>query len=170
METALAPYSFYPPPTLTSAGFIMFGIRRFHTQSVKLTTAALQTASLTASVPEDASVKKRRTRPLKPRRPQISLEQPREWKRPLAYGVLPAFDEALAFIKSDSEALRLGVQDVQASLKTARQAPVPDPVTIKWMEEKLTYLEIQSEINFPEVQWKCANGMGTTMVFSHRSS
>ncbi|KAI9567039.1 phosphatidylethanolamine-binding protein [Boletus coccyginus] len=139
----------------------MFGIRRFHTQSVKLfsTTAALQTASLTASVPEDASVKKRRTRPLKPRRPRISLEQPREWKRPLAYGVLPAFDEALAFIKSDSEALKLGMQDVQASLKTARQAPESDPVAIKRMEEKLTYLEIQSEINFPEVQWKCANGM-----------
>jgi len=149
----------------------MLGIRRFHTQSVKLfsTTAALQTVSLTASVPEDASVEKRRTRPLKPRRPRISLEQPREWKRPLAYGVLPVFDEALALIKSDSEALKLEIQDVQASLETARQAPKPDPVAIKRMEEKLTYLEIQSEVNFPEVQWKCANGMGTTMVFGHRS-
>lgn len=138
-------------------------IRRLQTQSVRLvsTTATLQAASSTAPVPEDASLKKRQTRPLKTRRPKISLEQPREWRRPLAHGVLPAFDEALKFIKADSEALKVEMQNVQASLRAAEQAPELDPVSIRQMKEKLNYLEIQSEINFPQVQWKCANGMGT---------
>ena len=77
------------------------------------------------------------------------------------YGVLPAFDEALRFIKADSEALKQEMQDVQVSLTASKQAPDPDPMAIEQLEEKLNYLEIQSEINFPEVQWKCANGMGT---------
>lgn len=140
----------------------MLVLRRLQSQSVRLvsTAATLQAVSSAAPVPEDASLKKRRTRPLKTRRPKISLEQPREWKRPLAYGVLPAFDEALKFIKADSEALKLEMQEVQTALMAAKQATEPDPVAIKQMEEKLDYLEIQSEINFPQVQWKCANGMG----------
>lgn len=141
----------------------MFAVRRWQSQSVRLasTTATLQAASATVPPPEDASLPKRRTRPLKTRRPKISLEQPREWKRPLVYGVLPAFDEALKFIKADSEALKQEMQDVQVSLTASKQAPDPDPMAIEQLEEKLNYLEIQSEINFPEVQWKCANGMGT---------
>ncbi|KAF8837939.1 PEBP-like protein [Paxillus ammoniavirescens] len=102
---------------------------------------------------------KRRVRPLKTRRPKISLEHQREWNRPLAFGVLPAFDEALKFIKADSAALKLEMQGVQALLEAAKTAPEPDVEAIREMEEKLEYLEIQSEINFPEVQWKCANGM-----------
>ena len=147
--------------------FIMFTIRRLQTQSVRLasTTATVQAASST--VPADAPVKKGRIRPLKTRRPNISLEHPREWKRPLAYGVLPAYDEALKFIKADSEELKLEMQDVQASLKAAKHAPTPDPLAIKQIEERLDYLEIQSEINFPQVQWKCANGMGAWTIFSH---
>ena len=141
----------------------MFAVRRWQSQSVRLasTTATLQAASATVPPPEDASLPKRRTRPLKTRRPKISLEQPREWKRPLVYGVLPAFDEALRFIKADSEALKQEMQDVQVSLTASKQALDPDPMAIEQLEEKLNYLEIQSEINFPEVQWKCANGMGT---------
>ena len=141
----------------------MFAIRRLQSQSVRVvsTTATLQAGSSAAPAPEDASLKKRRTHPLKTRRPKISLEQPREWKRPLAYGVLPAFDEAVKFIKADSEALKLEMQDAQASLMAAKQAPELDPVAIKEMEDKLHYLAIQSQINFPEVQWKCVNGMGT---------
>ncbi|KAG8220250.1 phosphatidylethanolamine-binding protein [Butyriboletus roseoflavus] len=139
----------------------MFAMRRLKTQSVRLvsTTTTLQAASSTVSIPEDASLKKRRTRPFKTRRPNISLEQPRDWKRPLAHGVLPAFDEALKFIKADSEALKVEMQNVQVSLRAAEHAPEQDSVAIRQMEAKLSYLEIQSKINFPEVQWKCANGM-----------
>ncbi|KAF8139756.1 phosphatidylethanolamine-binding protein [Boletus edulis] len=139
----------------------MFTLRRLQSHSSTRffgTSVTLQatSSSPTAPVPEEAS---RRRRPLKTRRPRISLEHPREWKRPLAYGVLPAFDEALKFIKADSEALKLEMQDVQASLKAANQAAEPDPVATKQLEEKSNYLDIQSEINLPEVQWKCANGM-----------
>lgn len=119
--------------------------------------ASTRAATSTLPALED---EKRRTRPLKTRRPNISLEHPREWKRPLAYGVLPAFDEALKFIKADSEALKREMQDAQVSLTAAKQAPEPDTMAIEELEEKLNYLEIQSKINFPEVQWKCANGMG----------
>ena len=94
----------------------------------------------------------RRIRPLKTCRPNISLEQPHEWKKPLAYGVLLAYDEALKFIKADSEELKLEMRDVHASLKAAKQAPTPDPLAIKQMEEKLDCLEVQNEINFPQVQ------------------
>lgn len=150
-----------PAPSTSAVCLIMFAIRRLQAQPVRFvsTAATLQAASATTPVPEDASLKKRR--PLKTRRPKISLEQPREWKRPLAYGVLPAFDEALKFIKADSEALKVEMQNVQALLTAAKQAPELDPVAIRQMEEKLDYLEIQGEINFPEVQWKCGNGMGT---------
>lgn len=139
----------------------MLAIRRCGIRLVS--TVATLPASSTATVPVDIdeSLKKRRSRPLKTRRPKISLEQPREWKRPLAFGVLPAFDEALKFIKADSEALKLETQNARASLKTAQQEAEPDLVAISGMEERLQYLEIQSEINFPEVQWRCANGMGT---------
>ena len=80
----------------------------------------------------------------------------REWKRTLAYGVLPAFDEALKFIKADSEMLKHDIQNLQASLAAATRASEREQ-----LQEKINYLEIQCKINFPEVQWKCANGMGT---------
>ncbi|KIJ60093.1 hypothetical protein HYDPIDRAFT_139582 [Hydnomerulius pinastri MD-312] len=147
----------------------MFALRRLQPLSVRLvrTNTTLQAASSTkakapaagASQTADAPVKKRRVRPLKTRRPKISLEHPREWNRPLAFGVLPVYDEALKIIKADSEALKVEIQEVQASLEAAKKASEPNTEAIKEIEEKLQYLEIQSEINFPEVQWKCANGM-----------
>ena len=119
--------------------------------------STLHAASSTVPVPEyDGSIKKRRTLPLKTRRPQISLEHLREWKRPLAYGVLPAFDEALKFIKADSEMLKQDIQNLQASLAAATRASEREQ-----LQEKINYLGIQCKINLPEVQWKCANGMGT---------
>ncbi|KAF9224623.1 PEBP-like protein [Gyrodon lividus] len=147
----------------------MFALKRLRPQSVRLgrfNTTLQAASSAEVKTPEgvtpqtaDSPVRKRRVRPLKTRRPKISLEHQREWNRPLAFGVLPAFDEALKFIKADSAALKLEIQDVQASLEAAKKAPGSDVEAIREMEEKLEYLGIQSEINFPEVQWKCANGM-----------
>ena len=79
---------------------------------------------------KDGSVHSRRADPI-----CISLKHPHEWKRPLAYGVLPAYDEALEFMKADSEELKLEMQDVQALLKAGKQARTPDPLAIKQMEE-----------------------------------
>ncbi|PIL30743.1 hypothetical protein GSI_06911 [Ganoderma sinense ZZ0214-1] len=40
------------------------------------------------------------------RRPPISLERPREWNRPIAKGVEPAYDYALRYILRDAQFLR----------------------------------------------------------------
>ncbi|KAN0101061.1 hypothetical protein V8E55_001045 [Tylopilus felleus] len=51
----------------------------------------------------------------------------------------------------------------------AKQAPEPDSVAIKEMEDKLHYLAIQSQINFPRGSVKCANGMAdmSKVVYRH---
>ncbi|THU88201.1 PEBP-like protein, partial [Dendrothele bispora CBS 962.96] len=49
---------------------------------------------------------RRRLRMLPKKRADISLENPRKWNRPLAEGVLPAYDEALRVINKDSRMLK----------------------------------------------------------------
>ncbi|KIM52354.1 hypothetical protein SCLCIDRAFT_56180, partial [Scleroderma citrinum Foug A] len=107
-------------------------------------------------------------RPFTPRRPNISRERPREWNRPLAFGVLPAYDEALKYIKTDSEVLKTETQQLQAALEKAKAAPEPDTDVIQKMEEKLAILEIQSQVNLPEVRWKVRNGMADMSNAVHR--
>ena len=101
-----------------------------------------------------------RPRPFAPRRPNISREHPRKWNRPLAFGVLPAYDEALKYIKTDSETLAAEARHLQNASEKAKAAPEPNAEAIQEMEKKLATLEIQSQINLPEVRWKVRNGMG----------
>ncbi|KAH7884029.1 phosphatidylethanolamine-binding protein [Phlebopus sp. FC_14] len=147
----------------------MLALRRLQSHSFKLTRAQ-STVEATASAASNAlagdalpatsiPAKKRRARSLRTSRSKISLENPRQWKRPLAVGVLPVFDEALKYIKADSVKLKEEMKELQTSLEAAKQTSEPDVQALKQMEEKLEILEINSEINFPEVQWKCANGM-----------
>jgi large subunit ribosomal protein L35 len=96
----------------------------------------------------------------KTRRPYINPERPRQWNRPLAPGVLPAFDEALRYIRQDSYALRAEAQYNRSALQEAESSSNPDPELIKGLKEKLTILEVQSEINRPEVRWNFRNGLG----------
>lgn len=101
----------------------------------------------------------RRGRVIK-RRPQISLENPRDWKRPIAYGVLPAYDEALRYLIRDSAALKKEAEQLNAAISKEEEAPERDEHALEKKREKLNILEVQSEINLPEVRWKVANGMG----------
>lgn len=96
----------------------------------------------------------------KTRRPRINPESPRQWNRPLAPGVLPAFDEALRYIHQDSYALRAEAQHNRSSLQQAESSPNPDPELIQGLKEKLAILEVQSEVNRPEVRWYFRNGLG----------
>lgn len=96
----------------------------------------------------------------KTRRPHINPERPRQWNRPLATGVLPAFDEALRYIRQDSRALRAEAQYNRSALREAESSPNPDPELIKSLEEKLAILEVQSDVNRPEVRWNFRNGLG----------
>ena len=64
--------------------------------------------------------------------------------RPLEPGALPAYDEALAYIERDAT-------DKRAELTRRRQ--MKDQEGRQWSAEQLEKLEIESEINLPEVRW-----------------
>jgi large subunit ribosomal protein L35 len=91
------------------------------------------------------------------KRPQISLENPRDWKRPIAYGVLPAYDEALRYLMKDSSALKREAKELRAAISEQENG---DEDALEKIRAKLNILEVQSEINLPEVRWRVANGMG----------
>lgn len=121
------------------------------------------TSSESTSAPPPSDDKK--TSPSRPtnwktRRPYINPQRPRQWNRPLAPGVLPAFDEALRYIRQDSHALRAEAQYNRSALREAESSPNPDPELIKSLKEKLAILEVQSDINRPEVRWNFRNGLG----------
>lgn len=68
----------------------------------------------------------------------------KKWVRPLEPGALPAYDEALAYIERDAA-------DKRAELTRRRQ--MKDQEGRQWSAEQLEKLEIESEINLPEVRW-----------------
>ena len=89
-------------------------------------------------------------------RPSISLERPREWNPPVAPGVIPAYDQALAYIRADAAA-------VQAEADALRISIEKGEVTAEGLEgakKQLDVLEVMAQVNLPEVRWKAANGMG----------
>jgi large subunit ribosomal protein L35 len=91
-----------------------------------------------------------------PIRPSISLERPREWKPPVPPGFIPAYDEAVAYIRADAVA-------VQAEADTLRLSLEKGEVPTEGLEDakkRLDVLEIMAQVNLPEVRWKASNGMG----------
>ncbi|TFK18802.1 PEBP-like protein [Coprinopsis marcescibilis] len=128
-----------------------------------------------------AERRKRRKYKIATKRPNISLENPREWNRPLAPNVVPAYDLALKLLAKDNEGLKVEVEDlkkeiegkearyqesknVQASAEHVRELDEE----LERLREKLHVLEVQSEINLPEVRWKVANAMARMEIPSHR--
>lgn len=133
-------------------------VRRNATKQVALASTAADADSQSSGEP--VTLQKKQSRAIRTRRPRISLQHPREWNRPLAFGVLPAFDEALKVIKEDSMALKDEVKALEGAIAREKEAPQPDQHALRVLEDKLRILEVQSEVNFPQVRWKCANGMG----------
>lgn len=117
-------------------------------------------AEETAETP-DASTKRRRRVQWPTSRPSITLERPRTYARPIGVGVLPAYDNALEYIKKDSERLKRELSGVNAELKKAQAASEPNAEEVERLKEKVCILEIQSEVNLPSVRWKARNGLGT---------
>lgn len=103
---------------------------------------------------------KQRARPT--RRPHISLERPREWCRPIAKGVEPAYDYALRYILRDAAFLRKELDELRAQVLAEEGKPdgARDEAALERMRERLGILEIQAEANLPAVRWKARNGMG----------
>lgn len=116
--------------------------------------------------------RRRRRRKIETRRPSISTETPRKWNRPLAEGVLPAYDLALQLIQKDSGGLKLEARALQAEIDAA-EAKIQErdagkeglleaiDQEIENMRKRLHILEVQSEVNLPSMRWKVANAMGS---------
>ncbi|KZT08971.1 PEBP-like protein [Laetiporus sulphureus 93-53] len=96
------------------------------------------------------------------RRPRISLANPRDWNRPIAKGVLPAYDFASEYIREDSKALKKELAELRKDLAAAESLPESDRdvQVIEALKEKEKILKIQSEVNLPEVRWRAFNGLG----------
>jgi large subunit ribosomal protein L35 len=93
-------------------------------------------------------------------RPSISLERPREWNPPVAPGVIPAYDEAVAYIRADAAAVQAEADAIRSSLEKG-QIPTEG---IEDTRKMLDTLEIMTQVNLPEVRWKAANGMGLCSI------
>lgn len=120
---------------------------------------------------EDPNAKKKRRRVQWPTsRPSITLERPRQYMRPIGVGVLPVYDEALQYIKKDSEKIKKQLVAVKAEIETLQASPEPNVEEIEGLKEKVHILEIQSQINLPSVRWKARNGLGTSIRDASRSS
>ena len=89
-------------------------------------------------------------------RPSISLERPREWNPPVAPGVIPAYDQALAYIRTDAAAVQAEADALRLSIEKG-VVPTEDLVDAK---KRLDMLEVMAQVNLPEVRWKAANGLG----------
>jgi large subunit ribosomal protein L35 len=120
------------------------------------------------------------------RRPLISATTPRKWNRPIAEGVIPAYDLALGLIQKDSlglkneaNALRSNIDALEAEVQSMFEKGNGGGTSeldlieakeneLEAMRRKLHILEIQSEVNLPNVRWKVANALADMSKASHR--
>lgn len=117
------------------------------------------------------------------KRPPISNASPREWCRPLAPGVVPAYDLALELLEADSTRIKSEALVLREDIRIKEEQRIA--MTIKETEDarvavnklddelealrtKLRILEVQAEANLPNVRWRVANAMRkyTSAMFS----
>lgn len=72
--------------------------------------------------------------------------------------MLPVYDLALQYIEEDSKVLTQELEDVRKALQAAEMEGDVDRQQA--LVEKVKILEVQSQVNLPEVRWKAANGLG----------
>jgi large subunit ribosomal protein L35 len=60
----------------------------------------------------------------------------------------------------DSATLKKVVDELKVVIQQEEAASEKDEDALEKKRKKLHILEVQSEINLPEVRWKVANGMG----------
>jgi large subunit ribosomal protein L35 len=117
--------------------------------------------SLSGAQPAPSSLPKHRTQgrrhPKYPAiRPSISLDRPREWNSPIPPGFIPAYDEAVAYVRADAAAVQAEADALRSNLEKG-QIPIEG---IEDAKRRLDTLEIMAQVNLPEVRWRAANGMG----------
>ncbi|KAH8977882.1 PEBP-like protein [Lactarius akahatsu] len=98
-------------------------------------------------------------------RPSINVERPREWNPPVAPGAIPAYDQALAYIRADAAAVQVEADALRLSIEKG-VVPTED---VEDAKKRLEVLEVMAQINLPEVRWKAANGMAdmSQKVYRH---
>ena len=109
------------------------------------------------------------------------------WNRPLKKGVVPAYDLALAtltkdslLLKAEAKQMRYDISKKEADYQKLKikLENLPNEGTVseerialneelrtldeelEKMLEKLNIVEVQSEVNLPDVRWKVNNAMG----------
>jgi large subunit ribosomal protein L35 len=134
---------------------------------------------------------RQRRKRIPPKRPSISLESPRAWNRPLKKGVVPAYDLALATLIKDSQLLKAeakqmrhdlskkeaNYQKLKAKLESLPNESVSEDRRnflneemqtlddeLEKILEKLHIIQVQSEVNLPDVRWKVNNAMGALFL------
>lgn len=145
-------------------------------------------APTASSVPGDAAeassqTQGRRKRKIMPKRPNISLANPRDWNRPVGVDTIPAYDLALDLLKRDSELVnsqaeahrervketlsaytaaqeRLAAAEAGAARETAQQRVEELDAELDALLSKQSILDVQKEINLPDLRWKVRNAMG----------
>ncbi|CAA7264664.1 unnamed protein product [Cyclocybe aegerita] len=145
---------------------------------------------------EAATTQGRRKRKVPLKRPPISLENPRKWNRPLTPGVIPAYDLALAYLRQDSANLKKELEELRGVIKAKegeykvlekrvlelreKEAGVEErtkarseldavDAELEKLLEKADILEVQSEVNLPDVRWTVSNAMADMSKVSHRA-
>jgi large subunit ribosomal protein L35 len=110
------------------------------------------------------------------------------WNRPLKKGVVPAYDLAIAALTKDSLQLKAEAKQMRIDISKkesnyrklkAKLESLPNEETVSQerdslkeemrtldeelekMLEKLNAVEVQSQVNLPDVRWKVNNAMGT---------
>ena len=111
------------------------------------------------------------------------------WNRPLKKGVVPAYDLAIAALTKDSLLLKAEAKQMRHDISKkeanyqklkAKLENLPNEDTVseernslneemrtldeelEEMLKKLNIVEVQSEVNLPDVRWKVNNAMGTS--------
>jgi large subunit ribosomal protein L35 len=102
------------------------------------------------------------------RRPDISVEKSRTWNRPLKPGVLPAYDLALELILEDSARLKKEAEQVRSDIAKLDASDGSSEGKLQELKKLLHVLEVQSEVNVPEVRWNVANAMVDMTKPAHR--
>lgn len=148
-----------------------------------------QTLNSTIPSPEHSPTSTPTTRGRRPTRAPLSRETPRAWNRPVAQGMIPAYDLALGVLKADSarlveeaEALRVRIvaldKEVVQERKNITERENEEGYELKMaeleqkevmleeMHAKLNILQVQSFVNFPWERWTVANAMGPFFFLS----
>jgi len=97
-------------------------------------------------------------------RPPVSHAAPRAWCRPLAPGVLPAYDRALELLEADSAQLKSEARVLRDNIRAIEQQRSTTAlehldVRLEALRTKLRILNVQAEANLPSVRWRVANAM-----------